>query len=108
MILFVGQIGRHMRDREAFQEVDYRAVFGTVAKWVTEIDEAARIPELVARAFRIATQGRPGPVVVALPEDMLRETATVSDAPRVEAAETHPGEDEMERLGSLLAKAEPR
>ena len=106
MILFVGQIGRHMRDREAFQEVDYRAVFGTVAKWVTEIDEAARIPELVARAFRIATQGRPGPVVVALPEDMLRETATVGDAPRVEAAETHPGEDEMERLGGLLANAE--
>src|SRR5689334_13858645 len=65
MILFVGQIARHMREREAFQEVNYRAVFGTMVKWVTEIDEADRIPELVARAFRVAMQGRPGPVVIA-------------------------------------------
>ena len=73
MILFVGQIGRDMRDREAFQELDYRAVFGSIAKWVTEIDDPARIPELVSRAFYTATNGRPGPVVVALPEDMLEE-----------------------------------
>ncbi|HEY9215165.1 MAG TPA: thiamine pyrophosphate-binding protein, partial [Ancylobacter sp.] len=73
MILFVGQIGRSMRGREAFQEVDYRAVFGTLAKWAVEIDEAARIPEIIARAFRVAMQGRPGPVVVALPEDMLSD-----------------------------------
>src|SRR6266567_3672135 len=68
MILFVGQIARHMREREAFQELDYRAVFGTIAKWVTEIDDPARVPELISRAFHVATRGRPGPVVIALPE----------------------------------------
>src|SRR6202021_3061129 len=73
MILFVGQIARDMREREAFQELDYRAVFGTIAKWATEIDDPARIPELVPRAFYVATSGRPGPVVMALPEDMLVE-----------------------------------
>ena len=71
MILFVGQVARAMRDREAFQEVDYRAAFGPLAKWATEIDDADRIPEIVARAFAVALSGRPGPVVVALPEDML-------------------------------------
>src|SRR5918998_636623 len=69
LILFVGQVARDMREREAFQELDYRAVFGTVAKWTTEIDDAARIPELVSRAFHVATSGRPGPVVIALPEN---------------------------------------
>ncbi|MEO0484553.1 MAG: thiamine pyrophosphate-dependent enzyme [Pseudomonadota bacterium] len=78
MILFVGQIARWMRDREAFQEVDYRAMFGTVAKWVTEIDDAARIPEVLARAWAVATTGRPGPVVIALPEDMLVEEVEVA------------------------------
>ena len=73
MILFVGQIAREDRERESFQEVDYRAVFGTVAKWVTEIDQVHRIPELIARAWTVAQSGRPGPVVVALPEDMLAE-----------------------------------
>src|SRR5256714_12154316 len=81
MILFVGQIARHMREREAFQELDYRAVFGTIAKWATEIDDAARIPELVSRAFYTATNGRPGPVVIALPEDMLVDRVSVPDAP---------------------------
>ena len=71
MILFVGQVARHMRDREAFQEIDYRQMFGGIAKWVTEIDDAGRIPELVARAFHTACSGRPGPVVIGLPEDML-------------------------------------
>src|ERR1700751_2108257 len=71
MIVFVGQVAREMREREAFQELDSRAVFGTMAKWATEIHDAARIPEIVSRAFPTATSGRPGPVVVALPEDML-------------------------------------
>lgn len=106
MILFVGQIARDMREREAFQEVDYRAVFGTVAKWATEIDSAARIPEIVARAFRVATQGRPGPVVIALPEDMLTDVADVPDAPRVVPAETSPGAADLAQLGALLAGAE--
>ena len=71
MILFVGQVGTDMRGREAFQEIDYRAVYGTMAKWAVEIDEAGRLPEILARAWATATTGRPGPVVIALPEDML-------------------------------------
>jgi acetolactate synthase-1/2/3 large subunit len=106
MILFVGQIGRDMREREAFQELDYRAVFGSIAKWVTEIDDPARIPELVSRAFYTAANGRPGPVVVALPEDMLEERAAVADVPAFEAVETSPGAAEIERLRQLLAAAE--
>ena len=91
LIVFVGQIGREMREREAFQEVDYRAVFGTMTKWTTEIDDPARIPELVARAFYTATSGRPGPVVIALPEDMLTERVVVPNAPAFEPVETWPG-----------------
>src|SRR5215467_14929766 len=73
LIVFVGQVARDMREREAFQELDYRAVFGTMAKWATELDDPARVAEFVSRAFYIATNGRPGPVVIALPEDMLTE-----------------------------------
>src|ERR1035437_8381022 len=80
MILFVGQVERGAREREAFQELDYRAVFGKLAKWVTEIDEVRRLPELISRAFHVATSGRPGPVVIALPEDMLTEVLAVADA----------------------------
>lgn len=105
LILFVGQIERGMRDREAFQELDYRAAFGALAKWVVEIDDAARIPEIVARAFRVAMQGRPGPVVVALPEDMLVEEADVPDAPRIEPVETWPAPAAIDTLGELLAAA---
>ena len=78
MILFVGQVATDMKEREAFQEIDYRAFFGSVAKWVTEIDQVDRIPELIARAWTIATTGRPGPVVVALPEDMLSTPTKVA------------------------------
>ena len=102
MILFVGQVARDMREREAFQELDYRAVFGTMAKWATEIDDAARIPEIVSRAFSMATSGRPGPVVVALPEDMLTEAASVADALPHEPVETHPGLSQMAELQKLL------
>jgi len=105
MIMFVGQIGRDMRDREAFQELDYRAVFGTMAKWATEIDDPARIPEIVSRAFHTACNGRPGPVVIALPEDMLTERVAVSDASRFEPVETSPGQSEMSRLQNLLRSA---
>lgn len=105
MILFVGQVDTAMREREAFQELDYRAVFGSMAKWVVEIDQPDRIPELVARAFRVAMQGRPGPVVIALPENMLTESAAVADAPRVEPAASWPAPSDIERLGALLAKA---
>src|ERR1700750_549558 len=102
MILFVGQVARDMREREAFQERDSRAVFGTIAKWVTEIDDPARIPELVSRAFHTAMNGRPGPVVIALPEDMLTERVGVSDAPLAEITETWPGLTDMSRLQKLL------
>jgi acetolactate synthase-1/2/3 large subunit len=87
MILFVGQVGTDMRGREAFQEVDYRAVFGTLAKWAVEIDDVDRIPETLARAWTVATTGRPGPVVVALPEDMLTsfsDAAPLSGPARIE------------------------
>ncbi|SHO62548.1 acetolactate synthase-1/2/3 large subunit [Pseudoxanthobacter soli DSM 19599] len=104
MILFVGQVERGMIGREAFQELDYRAVFGSMAKWVVEIDSAARVPELVARAFRVAMQGRPGPVVVALPEDMLVETAAVADVPRIEPAA--PARPDLTHFSDMLAKAE--
>src|SRR3954468_6289865 len=102
MILFVGQIGRDMREREAFQELDYRAVFGTIAKWATEIDDAARIPEIVSRAFHTACNGRPGPVVIALPEDMLVERVAVPDAPPFEPVEIWPGQADMAKLQKLL------
>ena len=105
MIMFIGQVERGMREREAFQELDYKAVFGSIAKWVVEIDSAGRIPELVARAFRVAMQGRPGPVVVSLPEDVLTEIADVADAPRVEPADTAPADADMTRLGELVREA---
>jgi acetolactate synthase-1/2/3 large subunit len=105
MIVFVGQVGRDMRDREAFQELDYRAVFGTVAKWATEIDDPSRIPEVVSRAFHTACNGRPGPVVIALPEDMLRERVSVADASPYSPVETWPGQSEMQQLAGLLRDA---
>ncbi|HEY5800450.1 MAG TPA: thiamine pyrophosphate-binding protein, partial [Burkholderiaceae bacterium] len=79
MILFIGQVGKDFMDREAFQEVDYRRMYGQMAKWVTQIDSAERMPEYIKRAFQVATSGRPGPVVLALPEDMLTDTAAVAD-----------------------------
>ena len=84
MILFIGQVGGDFADREAFQEIDYRRMFGSVAKWAAQIDRVDRIPEYVARAYRVATSGRPGPVVLALPEDMLGASADCADASRVE------------------------
>jgi acetolactate synthase-1/2/3 large subunit len=106
MILFVGQVARDMRDREAFQELDYRAVFGSIAKWVTEIDDPVRIPEIISRAFYTATNGRPGPVVIALPEDMQSERIDVSDAPAFEPVETWPGLTDMMKLQRMLWAAQ--
>lgn len=102
LIVLVGQVARAMRGRDAFQELDYRAVFGSMTKWATEIDDPARIPEIMAHAFHIACQGRPGPVVIALPEDMLTERAVVPDAKAFEPAETWPGLTGMSRLQKLL------
>jgi acetolactate synthase I/II/III large subunit len=106
MIMFVGQVARHMRGREAFQELDYRAVFGSMTKWTTEIDDPARVPEIVSRAFHMAANGRPGPVVVALPEDMLTERVAIADAPPYQPVETCPGRDDMDEFATLLARAE--
>jgi acetolactate synthase-1/2/3 large subunit len=106
MILFVGQVGRDMRERDAFQEVDLRGFFGRMAKWVVEIDQPARVPELVSRAFHVATSGRPGPVVIALPQDMLSERTDAPSARAFEPVETAPRGAEMERLQALLAAAQ--
>lgn len=106
MILFIGQVARRIREREAFQEVDYKAFYGSIAKWVVEIDEAARIPELVTRAFAVATSGRPGPVVVALPEDMLTDEVEAPKPLPYTPVETRPGEPEMAELRRLLEGAE--
>jgi len=106
MIMFVGQVGRDMREREAFQEVNYRAVFGTMTKWATEIDDPSRMPEFVSRAFYTATNGRPGPVVIALPEDMLVERVAAPSAPAFEPVETWPGATDMMRLQKMLWAAQ--
>ncbi len=102
LVLFVGQVERAMRGRGAFQEMDYRALFGSTAKWVTEVEDPARLPEIVQRAFHVAMQGRPGPVVIALPEDVLTELALVADAPRAEAAPIWPGQTQMAELQKML------
>ena len=106
MIMFVGQVGRDMREREAFQELDYRAVFGTMTKWTTEIDDPARVPELVSRAFYAATSGRPGPVVMAMPEDMLVERIEAPNAPVFEPVEMWPGATDMMKLQKMLWAAQ--
>ena len=106
MIVFVGQVGTDMRGREAFQEIDYRAVFGTMAKWVVEVDDVNRLPELLARAWTTALAGRPGPVVVALPEDML--TSLTDAAPLTGPALIHepgPAPAAVEQALALLAAA---
>jgi acetolactate synthase I/II/III large subunit len=105
LILLVGQVARAMRGREAFQEIDYRQMFGSIAKWVHEIDDPARIPEAVSRAFHTATAGRPGPVVLALPEDVLVEAADCADAARYRVSQPHPAPADMARLRALLAEA---
>ncbi len=106
LIVFVGQVAREALGREAFQELDYGAVFGTMAKWVVQVDDARRLPELLSRAFHVATSGRPGPVVVALPEDMLTDAVQAADALPHAVAETHPGPDALRELAQRLASAE--
>lgn len=106
MILFVGQIGRRMKGREAFQEVDYRQTFRDLAKWVEEIDHADRIPEVLSHAFHVAMSGRPGPVVLALPEDMLKDRTEAKPGPRVTVAEPAPSAADAARFGAMLAAAE--
>jgi acetolactate synthase-1/2/3 large subunit len=106
MILFIGQVGGDFVEREAFQEVDYRRMFGGIAKWVANIDRAERIPELISHAFHTATSGRPGPVVLALPEDMLAEIATVPDGRRYTAMQAAPSQPQLRRMHEMLLAAQ--
>jgi len=106
MILLVGQVSRGMLGREAFQEIDLAAMFGPICKWAAQIDDAAQIPAMIARAFVVATSARPGPVVLALPEDMLAEQAAVDDALPYAAVGAAPEPDSLTELGRMLGAAE--
>ena len=106
MLLFVGDVGGDFRGREAFQEVGFPAMFAPLAKWAARIDDAARIPEFVARGFQVATSGRRGPVVLALPEDMLAAACAVADAHRYAPVEAHPGPEDLLQLQRLMAAAQ--
>ncbi|WP_369825962.1 thiamine pyrophosphate-binding protein [Achromobacter sp. HZ34] len=106
MILFIGQVTSREKEREGFQEVDYRQMFGGLAKWATEIEHIERIPEIVSRAFSVAMSGRKGPVVVALPEDVLFGTAAVADIAAVRVAQAAPEPQAAQELAALLAKAQ--
>jgi len=106
LILLVGQIPREETDRESFQEVDYRRMFSPIAKWVTQIDDAKRIPEIMAHAFDVAVSGRPGPVVVAISEEMQKHLETVPDIGAADVMPAHPAPGSIPRLMAMLAKAE--
>ncbi len=105
MVLCIGQVGGDFVDREAFQEIDYRQMFRPIAKWVAQIDRAERIPEYLSHAFHVAMSGRPGPVVLSLPEDMLSASATVADAAPYKRVQAAPAPDEIARLVELLSSA---
>src|ERR1700729_607093 len=105
LLLFIGQIPHEDAGRDAFQEVDYRRMFSPLAKWVTQIDQAKRIPEIVAHAMDVATSGRPGPVVIALSEEMQKHTATVPHLPRVPGSVAHPDLEAMQELHDMLARS---
>src|SRR5438552_6717469 len=105
LILLVGQVPRTFMDREAFQEIDYRRMFGQMAKWVAQIDVPRRVPEYVSRAFHTAISGRPGPVVLALPEDMLTQQGEAPAAPRARHTAAAPAPEQIGRLRALLERA---
>src|ERR1044071_7512464 len=106
MVVLVGQVARHQIDREAFQEVDFRKMYAPLAKWVTQIDTAERIPELMNQAFQVATSGRPGPVVLALPEDMLRDRCAAPVSGPYRAVHAHPGAADLTEMRRLLGAAQ--
>jgi acetolactate synthase-1/2/3 large subunit len=106
VILFIGQVGSGVVEREAFQEMDYRRMYGQMAKWVAQIDRADRVPEYLSHAFHTAVSGRPGPVVLALPEDMQTDMATVTDAGPYQRVASHPGPDNMRKLREMLESAQ--
>lgn len=106
MIIFIGQVAGDQVEREAFQELDYRRFLGEVTKWTAEINDASRIMEYIGRAFRVATSGRPGPVALALPEDILRQLCPDRDCIPFTPNRAHPGADDLERLKEMLETAE--
>ncbi len=106
VVLLIGQVARATLEREAFQEVDYRRMYGQLTKWTAEVGDPARIPELVSRAFHLAVSGRPGPIALALPEDVLGEECDVPDAEPYKVVQAHPGAESLEAMRSLLAAAE--
>ncbi|MBI3284029.1 MAG: thiamine pyrophosphate-binding protein [Burkholderiales bacterium] len=106
MILFIGQVGNDFVEREAFQEIDYRRMFGPMAKWVAQIDRAERVPEYIAHAFQVATSGRPGPVVLALPEDMLAQVAEVADTRHYTPVQACASPQQLAQLRSMLEAAQ--
>ncbi len=108
MLLFVGQIPHEDTGRDAFQEVDYRQMFAPLAKWVTQIDHAHRIPEIVAHAVDVAVSGRPGPVVIALSEEMQKHSVSVPDLKRVPVSPAHPDPAALQKLRAMLAMAAKR
>ena len=105
VVMFVGQVARRMAEREAFQEIDFRRMFGQFTKWVAQIDDPARVPEMVARAFTTATSGRPGPVVLAIPEDMQTELADAEDGAPYKTVEPAPSPEQMAELRERLTRA---
>jgi acetolactate synthase-1/2/3 large subunit len=106
LILFIGQVGSDFAEREAFQEIDYRRMYAPLTKWASSIDRADRVAELVSHAFHCAMAGRKGPVVLALPEDMLTQTVTVPDTDPYKIVQPSPGAAEVESLRAMLARAE--
>jgi acetolactate synthase-1/2/3 large subunit len=106
MILLIGQVGTDFMEREAFQEIDYRRMFGPMSKWVAQIDRTDRIPEFIARAYQVATSGRMGPVVLALPEDVLSGTAAVADARPWQRVESAPSPEALSKLSQMLGEAQ--
>jgi acetolactate synthase-1/2/3 large subunit len=105
MVVFIGQVPNEFAEREAFQEIDYRRMYGQMAKWVGQIDRVERIPEYVSRAFHTAMAGRPGPVVLALPEDTLFSEAAVADVPKYHVVRSAPAPSEIEQVKRLLQAA---
>ena len=106
LILLVGQVPQSMIDREAFQEIDYKSMFSRIAKWSAQIEKAERIPEYISRAFKVAVSGRPGPVVLSLPEDILTQSVNTADAKRYTKIEASAGEKDLNKFKNLLSSAE--
>lgn len=106
MVLLVGQVARDQAEREAFQEVDFRRMFAPLAKWAAQVDQVDRIPELLSRAFSVAASGRPGPVVLAFPEDVLADMASVADAPVLDPVQAGPTSEDVAQIADRLGRAE--